>query len=116
MDIENRAFYKRDFLRIKLPFPVKENFIEYSQEELGKYVHEYIHFLQNTLTLWGRLGGMIKYDQLAYKLKTLGEKYMGPIRVPYNPELPEGKKKWNIIWHEGEGSQYVVIDAKSEVR
>lgn len=113
--MENRAFYKRDFLRIQLPFLIKKNFNEYSQEELGKYIHEYIHFLQNSLTLWGRFGGIIRYDQLAFKLKKLEEKYKGAIKLPYQPELPKDKEKWNKIWHEGEGSQFAILENKVRI-
>lgn len=61
-----RGSYNPGFFQIKLSFPFNTNDLSLlSLEDLGTFVHEYIHFLQNTSTPFGLWQAMIYYQSIS---------------------------------------------------
>lgn len=62
---KERGSYTPGFFLMKVSFPFDTNNLsELSEEELGTFAHEYIHFLQNTSTPFGLWQAMVYYQVL----------------------------------------------------
>lgn len=53
------------FLQIKLTHSFDGSLVGFSQKDLGTFLHEYVHFLQNISTPWGLYMSMVQYQTLA---------------------------------------------------
>lgn len=76
------AEYLSGYLYMTLPFRAKP-LKDYTIQELGSYVHEYVHFLQNISTPWGLYESMRLYEQIACYFEQLKEYDLkAPLYVP----------------------------------
>lgn len=80
------ALYRTGFLCVDLPFQLKGDIAEYSQQELGTFLHEYVHFLQNMTTPWGLYESARLYEQIAAFFSQLSLEYYPIIYAPVEEE------------------------------
>lgn len=81
-DRSGDAMYRTGFLCIDLPFPVKKNIEDYTLQELGTFVHEYVHFLQNITTPWGLYESARLYERISHLYANLPKVESGIIYAP----------------------------------
>lgn len=62
---ELRGYYSTSFFHIYLQGNFDLDIENLSKQDLGTFVHEYIHYMQNISTLWGLQCSIVKYDELA---------------------------------------------------
>ena len=60
-----RGEYSTSFYRIFMDGKYDQDLSRMSQKDLGTFVHEYIHYVQNISTLWGMYESMIRYQCIA---------------------------------------------------
>ena len=56
--------YQPGFLQIKLTHSFDGGLGRFSQKELGTFLHEYVHFLQNISTPWGLYMSMVSVSAM----------------------------------------------------
>lgn len=60
-----RGEYSTSFYCIFMDGKYNQDLSRMSQKDLGTFVHEYIHYVQNISTLWGMYESMIRYQCIA---------------------------------------------------
>ncbi|MCQ5075141.1 MAG: hypothetical protein ACLSUG_04530 [Alistipes shahii] len=88
--------YKPSFMQIELTHSFKDGFKDFSTQQLGVFLHEYIHYLQNISTPFGLFMSMVQYNTIAktYEQIQLSKKV---IELPFKASIPELDRQWNII-------------------
>ena len=90
-----RGSYTPGFFQMKLSFPFNINDLSsLSQEDLGTFVHEYIHFLQNTSTPFGLWQAMVYYQSISEFFSYIQQHI--PISKPIEGYVPSKKVKSQI--------------------
>lgn len=98
------AEYNSGYLYMTLPFDAKSNLADYSIVELGTFVHEYVHFLQNISTPWGLYESMRLYERISSCIEQLSKEKEEFVYAPIAEEY-EGKHDHILkILHYGRGS------------
>lgn len=88
--------YQPGFLQIKLTHSFDGGLARFSQKELGTFLHEYVHFLQNISTPWGLYMSMVQYQKLAKTFAFIQESSQ-EIELPLRISDAELDRKWSII-------------------
>ena len=88
--------YQPGFLQIKLTHSFDGGLGRFSQKDLGTFLHEYVHFLQNISTPWGLYMSMVQYQKLAKTFAFLQESSQ-EIELPLRISDAELDCKWSII-------------------
>ena len=88
--------YQPGFFQIKLSQPFNGGIDRFSQKELGTFLHEYVHFLQNISTPWGLYRSMVQYQALAKTFAFIQES-SHEIELPLRICDAELDRKWRII-------------------
>ena len=88
--------YQPGFLQIKLTNSFDGGLGGFSQNELGTFLHEYVHFLQNISTPWGLYMSMVQYQTLAKTFAFIQESSQ-EIELPLQIREAELDRKWSII-------------------
>lgn len=88
--------YQHGFLQIKLTHSFDGGLARFSQKELGTFLHEYVHFLQNISTPWGLYMSMVQYQKLAKTFAFIQESSQ-EIELPLLISDAELDRKWSII-------------------
>lgn len=88
--------YQPGFLQIKLTHSFDGGLGRFSQKELGTFLHEYVHFLQNISTPWGLYMSMVQYQTLAKTFAFIQESSQ-EIELPLRIREAELDRKWSII-------------------
>lgn len=88
--------YQPGFLQIKLTQSFDGGVGRFSQKDLGIFLHEYIHFLQNISTPWGLYMSMVQYQTLAKTFAFIQESSQ-EIELPLRISDAELDRKWRII-------------------
>lgn len=60
-----RGEYSTSFYRIFMDGKYDQNLSRMSPKDMGTFVHEYIHYMQNISTLWGMYESLIRYQCIA---------------------------------------------------
>lgn len=90
-----RGSYTPGFFQMKLSFPFNINDLSsLSQEDLGTFVHEYIHFLQNTSTPFGLWQAMVYYQCISEFFSYIQQHL--PISKPIEGYVPSESIKRRI--------------------
>lgn len=99
------ATYRPHFLRIRLPFKVKSDISQYNPNELSRFIHEYIHFLQNVYTPWGLFSSFQSYNIIKNKLDVIRKNHTEEISIPFQCEPSDHAKWFNDIYAIGDGGR-----------
>ena len=88
--------YQPGFLQIKLTHSFDGGLGRFSQKDLGTFLHEYVHFLQNISTPWGLYMSMVQYQTLANTYAYI-QGASQEIELPLQIRTAELNRKWSII-------------------
>ena len=88
--------YQPGFLQIKLTHSFNGGLDKFSQKELGTFLHEYVHFLQNISTPWGLYMSMVQYQTLANTYAFI-QGSSQEIELPLQINIADLNRKWSII-------------------
>jgi hypothetical protein len=83
-----RGSYQPGFMQIRLKESYNGNLEELSTSDLGTFLHEYIHYLQNVSTPWGLFSSMVMYNKMVDTYSYI-QSTTGPIHLPVN--IPNSK-------------------------
>lgn len=100
------AVYKPYFFRIVLPFKVEQDLSKYEIKDLSRFVHEYIHFLQNLYTPWGLFTSFQSYSRMKRMLEEIKNNIDQDILIPYECEHTDHDKWYVPIFTIGEGKRF----------
>lgn len=100
------AVYKPYFFRIVLPFKVEQDLTKYEIKDLSRFVHEYIHFIQNLYTPWGLFTSFQSYSRMKRMLEEIKHNTDQDILIPYECELTDHDKWYVPIFAIGEGKRF----------
>lgn len=90
-----KGSYQPGFMQIRLKESYNGNLEELSISELGTFLHEYIHYLQNVSTPWGLFSSMVMYNRMVdtYSyIQSTTETIHLPLNISYSKPL-ENKAK-----------------------
>lgn len=99
--IERGSYYHTSFFQIFLQGQYNENLSLLSTTDLGLFVHEYIHYIQNIGTPWGIRSALLEYIRISEVLQQLIDK--DEIKIVYAPDYSEEYQSRHEIWKLGEG-------------
>ena len=88
--------FQPGFLQIKLTHSFDGGLGRFSQKDLGTFLHEYVHFLQNISTPWGLYMSMVQYQTLANTYAYI-QGASQEIELPLQIRTAELNRKWSII-------------------
>lgn len=88
--------YQPGFLQIKLTHSFDGGLTGFSQKELGTFLHEYVHFLQNISTPWGLYMSMVQYQTLANTFAYI-QGTSQEMELPLQIRTDELNRRWDII-------------------
>jgi hypothetical protein len=88
--------YQPGFMQIKLTHQFKYGFGDFTLPQLGVFLHEYIHYLQNISTPWGLYMSMVQYRTIAETYAYI-QSSVDVIELPFNISTPELDHQWKII-------------------
>lgn len=103
-DNSQNSFYKTSFFEIFLSCPFNKDLeiLAQNKQNLGLFVHEYIHFLQNISTPWGLFSSMVRYEGVIETLNQLRK--AKDIKIPFTTNFSLKHIKHNDTFKEGEGT------------
>lgn len=99
--IERGSYYHTSFFQIFLQGKYNQDLSQLSLKDLGLFVHEYIHYIQNIGTLWGIYSALHEYKRVSDVLLQLIDKE--EINIVYTPTYSEDYLLRHEIWSLGEG-------------
>ena len=79
-----------------------------SDRDLGTFVHEYVHFLQNITTLYGIYEGIIRNNAIAEMKKSYQDEL--EIQIPYQYPYDKYQKEFRDFLIESAGTGYVDVE------
>ena len=102
-EFETKGFYKPSYFYIYLKGDFDEDLNKMSKEDIGTFIHEYIHYLQNITTVFGLLHSQFQYEVLFLKKINIvkREAITLPLHIPYAEKFERINEKFRI----GYGSQ-----------
>lgn len=107
------AFYKPHFFRISLPFKVEKELTNYDSRNLSRFIHEYIHFIQNLYTPWGLFVSFQSYSRIQRIIDDILQKEDEDISIPYYLDETDQDKWFGNIYIIGEGKR--VSESKNNI-
>ncbi len=107
------AYYKPHFFRISLPFKVEKELSNYDSRNLSRFIHEYIHFIQNLYTPWGLFVSFQSYSRIQRIIDDILKKEDEDISIPYYLEETDHDKWFGNIYIIGEGKR--VSESKNNI-
>lgn len=81
-DKELKGSYKTGCFEIYLSGEFNQNLTLMSREDLGTFLHEYVHFLQNISTPWGIHAAIVRNNELCEFIHSMEDKE--EIHIPYH--------------------------------
>lgn len=99
--IERGSYYHTSFFQLFLQGTYNEDLSLLDTKNLGLFVHEYIHYIQNIGTPWGIYSSIHEYKRVSEVMLQLIEK--DEINIVYTPEYSEDYKLRHKEWRIGEG-------------
>ncbi|WP_339751112.1 hypothetical protein [Algoriphagus aquimarinus] len=72
-EYESRGFYRPAFFSIYLEGEFREDYENLSNQDLGTFVHEYVHYLQNLTTINGLMSSGLYFTQIHFLKKFIAE-------------------------------------------
>ena len=100
------AYYRPYFFRISLPFIVDKDISKYESQNLARFVHEYIHFLQNLYTPWGLFTSFQSYARITRALEEIRYNPEQDIHIPFKGKVSDHDKWFSKVSAEGEGRRF----------
>lgn len=88
--------YQPGFMQIKLTHQFNEGLSGFTLQQLGVFLHEYIHYLQNISTPWGLYMSMVQYKTIAKTYAHI-KSSTDVIELPFKASTPELERQWAII-------------------
>lgn len=79
-----------------------------SDRDLGTFVHEYVHFLQNITTLYGIYEGIIRNNAIVEMIKSYQE--VSEIQIPYQYPYDKYQKDFRDFLKESAGTGYIDVE------
>lgn len=101
--IERGSYYHTSFFQIFLQGRYNEDLSLLNTTDLGLFVHEYIHYIQNIGTTWGIYSALHEYKRISEVFQQLIDK--NEINIVYTPDYSEEYKLMHEIWKLGEGQE-----------
>lgn len=88
--------YTPGFMQIKLTHSFDGGFANFTDKQVGTFLHEYVHFLQNVSTPWGLYMSMTQYQTMVntYAFITAST---AELELPLKVCTSELTRKWAII-------------------
>jgi hypothetical protein len=115
IEYETRGFYKPHFFSLYINGDFNRDLSQLSQQNLGTFVHEYTHYLQNVTTIFG-LRNSIFYFRYLYEVKKYiseNETLTIPLEgIPFTENLLKGK----IVFDKFYGSRKVFSPNYDDVK
>ena len=100
------AYYRPYFFRFSLPFIVDKDISKYESQNLARFVHEYIHFLQNLYTPWGLFTSFQSYARITRALEEIRHNPEQDIHIPFKGKVSDHDKWFSKVYTEGEGKRF----------
>ena len=93
-----RGFYRPHFFSLFVNGEFNEDLSEISKTDLGTFVHEYIHYLQNLTTIFGLRNSMFYFTYLYEVKKHIVEhdEIEIPIKVDFSETIKNGQIRFNL--------------------
>lgn len=99
--IERGSYYHTSFFQIFLQGRYNEDLSSLNTTDLGLFVHEYIHYIQNIGTMWGIYSALHEYKRISEVFQQLIDK--NEINIVYTPDYSVEYQSRHEIWKLGEG-------------
>ncbi len=93
-----RGFYRPHFFSLFINGEFNIDLSEISKTDLGTFVHEYIHYLQNLTTIFGLRNSMFYFSYLYEVKKHIAEndKIEIPIKIDFSETIKNGQIRFNL--------------------
>ena len=93
-----RGFYRTNFFSLYIHGNFNEDYSTMSREDLGTFVHEYIHYLQNITTTFGLRNNIFYYNKLFEVKKHIYENHHLelPLVVAYSEKIRKGQTAFSL--------------------
>lgn len=88
--------YTPGFMQIKLTHSFDGGFANFTNKQIGTFLHEYVHYLQNVSTPWGLYMSMTQYQTMVNTYAFISAS-SEELELPLKIRTQELNRKWSII-------------------